>query len=116
MRTLDAIEIWPARFPVIRIARPDPLVRLEFDEFEGAGAGRMAAQVGGREGEGIYGQIPAGESHQEGWLRPPQMQGNLVIAIGSDRFEISVPGLARIDPELLTRLFGHQVKGALDVL
>src|SRR5438552_12999287 len=36
-RILDAVEIWPALLPVIRIPRhPDVLVWLELDEFERA--------------------------------------------------------------------------------
>src|SRR5208283_6006310 len=89
---------------------------LEFDEFERASADRMAAHVAWRNVAGIDRRKPAGESHKKGRLRPLQMEGDLVIAIGDHRFEVPVPRLAGIDAELLARLPGKQVKGALDIL
>src|SRR5262249_12107027 len=45
-RVFDAVEIGPARLPVVRVAgHGDRLVRLEIDEFERAGADRMFAHV-----------------------------------------------------------------------
>ena len=45
-RPLDAVEVGPARFPVVRVpSDPDPLVRPEFDEFERAGANWMRAHL-----------------------------------------------------------------------
>ena len=76
----------------------------------------MAAHVAGTDVTGIDRRIPAGESRKKGRLRPLQMEGNFVIAIGGDRFEVPPPGLARIDPELLARFPGQHVKGALDIL
>src|SRR5438105_11636583 len=43
------------------------------------------------------------------------MKRDLVIAVDRDLVEIAVPGFAWIDPELLVRLAGEQVPGALDV-
>ena len=41
-RVFDAVEIGPALLPVIRVAHElDQFIRLEFDEFERAGADRM---------------------------------------------------------------------------
>src|SRR5271165_6775165 len=43
-RIFNAVEIGPARFPIIRVSRYlDVLVGLEFDEFERASADRMAS-------------------------------------------------------------------------
>src|SRR5713101_2655082 len=116
-RIFDAIEIRPARFPVIRVSRhPYPFVRLEFDEFEWAGADRSLAHVARLDVAGIDRRIPTGESRKKARLWPLQMEGNFVIATGGDCFEVPPPGFARIDPELLARFPGQQVKGALDVL
>ena len=46
----DAVEIRPARLPVIRVAGElDVLVRLVVDEFEWASADRMLAHVAWRD-------------------------------------------------------------------
>jgi hypothetical protein len=42
--------------------------------------------------------------------------GKPFTAVGGDRFEVPVPGLAGIDAELLARLPGQQVKRATHVL
>src|SRR5207248_2955328 len=48
-RPLDAVEIWPARLPVIRVLRKSyVVVWLELDEFEWARANRMRAHVARR--------------------------------------------------------------------
>src|ERR1700726_1805091 len=43
---LDAVEVGPSRFPVIRVAcQRNRLVRLEFAEFEWPGADRMLTHL-----------------------------------------------------------------------
>src|SRR6516164_4743458 len=44
------------------------------------------------------------------------MEGDLPVAVGGDLFEVFVPGLARIDTELLGRFAGEQIPGAFDVI
>jgi hypothetical protein len=59
-RPLDAIEIGPAGFPVLRVpGDSDPLVRPEFDEFERAGANRMRAHLARQDVTGVD-RRPAG--------------------------------------------------------
>jgi HEAT repeat protein len=61
-RILDAIEIRPALFPIIGVARHlDVLVRLELDEFERAGADRMLAHVARRNMAGVNRRITGGQ-------------------------------------------------------
>jgi len=76
----------------------------------------MAAHVARGHVARIDRRIPAGERHEKGRLRPLQMEGDLVIAIGGDRFEVPIPGLAGINAELFARLPSQEVKGALDIL
>ena len=40
---------------------------------------------------------------------------DLVVAVGHDLVEVAVPGLARVDAQLLARLALQQVPGAFDV-
>src|SRR5438034_7816779 len=44
------------------------------------------------------------------------MKGDFVVAIDCDLGEVSVPALARIDPQLLAGPAGERVPGAFDVL
>jgi hypothetical protein len=116
-RPLDAVEIGPARLPVIRVSRhPDVLVRPEFDEFERAGADRMRAHVARADVTRVH-RRPAGrQQRQKRGLRLLQMEGNLKVAVGGHLFEVTVPGLARIEAKLLDRLAGQQIPSAFDVL
>ena len=43
------------------------------------------------------------------------MEGDLVVAVGRDFLQIIVPGFARIDAQLLARLAGQKIPGALDI-
>ena len=81
-RVFDAVEIRPARLPVIRIARHrDRLVRLELDELERAGADRMGAHVA-RQHVARVDRRPSGRQQcEKRRLRPLQMKGGLVVAI-----------------------------------
>src|SRR5260370_41576969 len=82
-RVFDAVDVWPPRLPLIRVADElDVLVGLVFDKFEGAGADRMAAHVARRDMAGIDRGIPRGEQCQECRLRPLQMKGRLSVAVG----------------------------------
>src|SRR5271169_2115598 len=53
---------------------------------------------------------------EEGRLRPLQMEGDLMIAVCGHLREISVPGLAGIEAQLLARLAGQQIPSTLDIL
>src|SRR5260370_1636760 len=96
-------------------SNPDHLVRLEFDEFEGAGADRMSAHVARRDMAGINRRPARRQQRDESGLRPLQVKGDFVIAVDRHLFEVSIPRFARIDAELLGRLASEHVPGALDV-
>src|SRR5262249_49618236 len=115
-RVLDAVEIGPARLPIVGVARHrDRLVGLEVDEFEWAGADRMLAHVAGRDMAGID-RRPAGrEQREERGLRSLQMDDGLVIPVGGHLFHIGIPGFARIDAQLFLRVVHQEIEGASDV-
>ena len=113
---LDAVEIRPARLPVIRVSRrPDHLVRLELDEFERARADRMGAHLARRHMAGIDRRPAGGEQRKQCRLRPLQVEGDLVITIGRHPVEVEIPSLARIDAELFAADAHQQIPGAFDV-
>src|ERR1700730_8382902 len=93
----------------------DILVRLKRDEFERAGADRVLAHVACRHMAGIDRREPGSESREKGWLRPLQVEGDLVVAACGDPLEVPIPGLAGVDAELVARVAGQQVKSAHDV-
>src|SRR5260370_2818942 len=110
------VEIGPYRFPIIRVpGDPDPLVRLELDEFERAGADRMPAHVARRHVTGVDHRPAGGQESNERGLRPLQTKRDPIIAVGDYLFEVLVPGFAGIEAELLGRLAEQQVPGAFDV-
>ena len=116
-RPLDAVEIGPARLPIIRVAgQPDRLVRLVRDEFERPCADRVLAHVLRRHMAGIDRRISRSEQRKKGRLRLLQVKRRLVIALGGDPIEVPVPGFARVDAEFGSRLAEQHVPGALDVL
>jgi hypothetical protein len=43
------------------------------------------------------------------------MEGDLVIAVRGDLYEVPIPGLTRIDAKLLARLAPQHIPGALDI-
>src|SRR6516162_5636474 len=97
-RPLDAVEIGPARLPVIGVSRhPDVFVRLEFDEFEWAGADRMLAHVARRDVTRIDRRPARGQQRQERRLWAVQTEGDLIVAVDTDLVEVAVPRLARIE-------------------
>ena len=113
---LDAIEIRPARLPVIRVARHrDDLVRLELDEFEGAGADRMAAHVARRDMARIDRRPARGQQRQNDGCGRFRWKVTSIIAIGGHLFEVVVPGFARVDAQFFARLALQQVPGAFDI-
>src|SRR5260370_20081913 len=116
-RVFDTVEIRPALLPVIRVSGYcDRLVRLEFDEFEWAGADRVLAHLAGRHMAGVD-RRPSGSQHrQERGLRPLQMKGDLVVAFRGYFIEVAVPGFAWVETQLVARLSGQQVPGAFDVV
>ena len=112
-----AVEIGPARLPVIGVlCEPDVFVRLELDEFEGAGADRVGAHLARRHMAGINRRHAGREQHQKRRLRPLQHKGHGVIAVGHDIVEIAIPRLARVEPQLVGRFAGQQIPGAFDVV
>src|SRR5580704_13181253 len=112
----DAVEIRPARLPVIRVAGElDVLVRLVVDEFEWAGADRMLAHGAWRDMARIDRGISRGEQRQQGRLWPLQMQYRFVFA-GRRFRDIDPPGLAIIEAKLFFSLVGQEIEGAFDVL
>src|SRR6516165_4223615 len=116
-RIFDAVEIRSALLPIIGVSgHLDVLVRLEPDEFKRARADRMLAHVSRRDMTGIDRGIPGSEQSEKGWLRPLQAEGNLIVAMRGDRVEVPVPGLARIDAQLLARLADQHLPATLDVL
>src|ERR1700719_4529931 len=115
--TVYSMDVRPILLPVIGVARHlDRLVRLELDEFERTGADRMTAHLARWHVAGIDRREPVREKHQECRLRPLQMEGDLVIPVRFDLFEVAIPGFERIEAELVARLFEQEVPGALDVL
>jgi len=49
-------------------------------------------------------------------LRSLQAEGDLIFAVDAYLIEVSVPGFARVEPQLLSRLAGQHVPGAFDIL
>ena len=115
-RVLDAVEIGPIIPPVILVPRHhNALIGLELDKFERPGADRVTAHVARRYMAGIDRREPRGEQREETRLRPLQMEGDLEVPVGGDLFEVPVPGLARIDAQLLAGVAGQQIPGTFDV-
>ena len=101
-RVFDAVEIGPARLPVIGVAgQHDPLVRLELDELERAGADRMLAHLRRRHMARIDRRPARRQQPDKRRLRPLQVEAGLEIAVGGHLVEVAVPGFARVDPELI---------------
>src|SRR6516225_6114335 len=116
-RIFDAVEIRPARLPVVRVARHlDVFVRLELDEFEWAGADRVPTHVRRRHVTGIDPRRVAGDRHRERRLRPLQVKGDLPVAVGGHLRKVIICRFPRIDPQLLRRQVHPQIPGAFDVL
>src|SRR5215469_9439025 len=58
---------------------------------------------------------PPGGSPQECRLRPLQHETDRIIAFGDNRLEVTVPRLARVEPQCVRRFAGQHVPGAFDV-
>src|SRR5215813_4328214 len=115
-RELDAVEIGTPAFPVIRVAgQRDPLVRFKLDEFKGSGTDRMLTHLGRDNMAWIDHRIAGGQQHDKRRLRPLQAEGDFIVAVGRHLGEVTVPRLARIDPQLVVRFAEQQVPGAFDV-
>ena len=65
---------------------------------------------------GIDRRPSGGQQCQQGRLRPLQAKRDLEITVWSHLLDIAVPGLARIDAQLLISLTGEEIPGAFDVL
>src|SRR6185437_2205161 len=101
-RKFDAIEIGPARFPIIRVlAELDVFVWFELDEFKRAGADRFLPHLTRRHVAWVDRRPSRGEERQQPGLWLLKAKTNLVVAIGGDRLDIAVPGLPRIDAQLV---------------
>src|SRR5262249_17239720 len=84
-RIFDAVEVRPVLLPVIRVSRHlNEFIRLELDELERACADRMLAHVARRDMAGIDRGIPRSQKPEKSRLRPIEVKGDLVIAIGAD--------------------------------
>src|SRR4029077_13983404 len=113
----DAVEIGPALSPVVLIlGDPDHFVRLEFDKLKRAGPDRVAAYIAWTDMAGIDRRPSGGQQCKQGRLRPLQAKRDLEITVWSHLLDIGVPGLARIDAQLLISLTGEEIPGAFDVL
>src|SRR5207237_4894949 len=112
----NACEIWLSRCPIIGTAEQlDRVVWLEIHELERAGADRALPHLTRRNMAGIDRRPPRRQQREQPRLRPFQMKGDLVIAIGGHFPQITVPGFARVDAQLFARLAGQKIPGALDV-
>src|SRR5215469_913063 len=60
-------------------------------------------------------RIAGSEQRHKGWLRPAQLEGNLIVAVGGHLLEVAIPRFAWIETKLLARLADQQVPGAFDV-
>jgi len=64
---------------------------------------------------GINRRIAGSEQRDQRRLRPVNVEDRLVVTLGRDLVEVAVPGLARIEAQLVLRLAEQQVVSALDV-
>src|SRR6516164_7281409 len=113
----NPVEIRAVGFPVIWIARYRyAFVRFELDKFERAGADRMLPHLPRRHVTGVDRRKSVSEQHRQCRLRPLEMKGDLIIAVGGDPIEVAIRGFPGIDPKLLARRIHQQIPGALDVL
>src|SRR5262245_62736530 len=76
----------------------------------------MTAHVARCDMAGIDRRPARGEQRYEGGLRPLQTKGDLVVAVGGDLFEVSVPRLTGIETQLVAGLAAEHVPGAFDIL
>src|SRR5215813_7819643 len=60
-------------------------------------------------------RIAGSEQRHKGRLRPAQLEGNLIVAVGGHLLEVAIPRFAWIETKLLARLADQQVPGAFDV-
>src|SRR6202011_4062435 len=103
--------------PIIRISRNlDPFVGLELDQFERAGADRLAAHFARRHMAGVDGGPAGRQQRDKGRLRPLQTEGDLVVALDGHLVEVLVPGLARIEAKFLVRFAEQSIPGALYIV
>jgi hypothetical protein len=115
-RVFDAVEIGPARLPIIGVADElDPLVRFELDEFERAGADRMLPHVARRDMAGIDRRVAGGDQCEDRRLRPLQDEGGFGGAVRGDFRDIVPPRFARIEAQPLGGPPGQEIPGAFDV-
>jgi hypothetical protein len=92
------------------------LVRLELDKLERPRADRVLPHLRRRYVAGVDRRIAGSQERDKRRLGPLQMKGGLVIAVGGDVVQVSVPALARVAAQLLLALAEEQVPGALHVL
>src|SRR4029079_1485843 len=90
--------------------------RLELDEFERAGADRMQPHLRRRYVTGVDRRPSRRQHREQRWLRPFQVEADLVITVGGHLRYIVEPRFARVDAQLFVRLALQKVDCALDVL
>ena len=114
---LDGIDVGLPLAPIVGVAHElDRLVALELDELEGTGADRLGAHLGGRHVAGIDRVVAGGEQRDERRLRPAEVEGHLVVAVGRHLLQVVPPDLARVLAEQVGGLLLQLVQGADHVL
>jgi hypothetical protein len=115
-RVFDAVEIRPARLPVIGVLRDlDRLVRFELDKFERPCADGALPHLRRRNMTGVHRRVSRGDQCQQGRLRPLQYEGRFEIAVYLDVSDIVPPGFARVGAEAFLAAPRQEVPGAFDV-
>src|SRR5436305_1506321 len=100
-RPFDAVEIRTSGFPVLFVPDElDRLIRLIGNKFEWSGADRVSPHAVGRYVTRIDRRITGGKQGKNGRLRSLQVERK-AIALGADRVEVVVPGLARVGAQLV---------------
>src|SRR5262245_34114027 len=89
---------------------------FEFGELERPGADRLGAHVAVGDVTGKDRRKSRGQHRQQRWLRLRQMKGDLILTIERDLFQVLIPDLARVAPEVLRLDTIEAMPGALHVL
>ena len=115
-RVFDGVEMGQARLPVIRVALEfQRLVWLVVDKFEWPGADRMRTHLARRDAAGVDRRVSRSEQREKRRLRPLHVEGRFVLALGRDIGEVEIPGLTRVEPQLLLAAAEQQIPGAFDI-
>lgn len=114
-RPFNAVEIGTARLPIVFVAyQLDRFIWFVRDELERSGADWMLPHHVRRYMAGVNRRIPRGKQGNKGGLRSLQVKG-CRVAFGADRFQVTVPRLARIGAQLLRSVAQDNVPCAFDI-